>query len=38
VMNGLRRELAAWAELQGDELEPHRDPYLASEPIPDLRK
>jgi hypothetical protein len=38
VMNGLRRELAAWAESQGDELEPHRDPYLVSEPIPDLRK
>ncbi|MDE0769011.1 MAG: sulfatase [Opitutaceae bacterium] len=38
VMNGLRRELAAWAESQGDDLEPHRDPYLVSEPIPDLRK
>ena len=38
VTNGLREELAIWSKSQGDELKPHRDPYLTSEPLPDLRK
>jgi N-sulfoglucosamine sulfohydrolase len=33
----LRAELTAWTTAQGDELLPHKDPYLRSEPIPDLR-
>jgi arylsulfatase A-like enzyme len=32
----LRAELSAWTTAQGDELLPHRDPYLTSEPIPKL--
>lgn len=38
VMIKLRKELAAWTESQGDELLPHKEPYLITEPIPDLRK
>lgn len=38
VMARLQTELAAWTKSQGDELLPHRDPYLTTEPIPDLRK
>ena len=32
----LRAELSAWTTAQGDELLPHRDPYLTSAPIPKL--
>jgi N-sulfoglucosamine sulfohydrolase len=33
----LRAELSAWTAEQGDELLPHKDPYLTSGPIPDLK-
>lgn len=33
----LKAELANWTEAQGDDLLPHADPYLTSEPLPDLR-
>ncbi len=32
----LRAELANWAESQGDDLRPHREPYPVSKPLPDL--
>ncbi|MDA7641071.1 sulfatase [Opitutaceae bacterium] len=38
VMAQLKKELAVWSESQGDELLPHKEPYLVTEPIPDLRK
>ena len=38
LMDRLRRELAAWTESQGDDLQPHRAPYPTSGPLPDLRK
>lgn len=34
---GDRRPHVAWTTAQGDELLPHREPYLTSEPLPDLR-
>jgi len=34
----LRAALSAWTTAQGDELLPHRDPYLTSSPIPDLKR
>ncbi len=34
----LRMALSSWTTAQGDSLEPHRDPYLRSKPIPDLRR
>lgn len=37
VMEKMQKELAEWAKSQGDDLKAHRDPYLRSEPIPDLR-
>ena len=37
VMVEMQKELAEWAKSQGDDLKSHRDPYLRSEPIPDLR-
>ena len=37
VMVEMQKELADWAKSQGDDLKAHRDPYLRSEPIPDLR-
>lgn len=36
-LNKLRAELKAWTSAQGDELLPHKDPYLTSEPLPDLK-
>lgn len=33
-MEELKQELATWAKAQGDELQPHREPYSVSEPIP----
>ena len=33
-MEELKRELATWAEAQGDDLQPHREPYPVGEPIP----
>ena len=38
VMAQLKKELTEWTESQGDELLPHKEPYLITEPIPDLRK
>lgn len=32
----LRAELSAWTTAQGDELLPHRDPYLINAPLPKL--
>ena len=32
----LRAELSTWTTAQGDELLPHRDPYLTSAPLPKL--
>lgn len=32
----LKAELAGWTKAQGDELQPHQQPYLTSEPLPDL--
>lgn len=32
----LKNELAIWTKSQGDDLLPHRDPYLTSEPLPVL--
>jgi arylsulfatase A-like enzyme len=32
----LQQELAAWTTAQGDELAPHREPYLTSQPLPVL--
>ncbi|MEE1551196.1 MAG: hypothetical protein V1244_06180, partial [Nitrospinaceae bacterium] len=34
----LRGELKKWTMAQGDELLPHRDPYLASAPIPEIKR
>lgn len=34
----LRDELKAWTTAQGDDLLPQFDPYLTSEPIPDLER
>ena len=34
----LRSALASWTTSQDDELLPHRDPYLTSEPLPDMRR
>ena len=33
-----RAELKAWTTVQGDELQPHRDPYLTSAPIPEVKR
>ena len=33
-MEELKQELATWAKAQGDELQPHREPYSVREPIP----
>jgi len=33
-IRAMRAELAAWTKLQGDDLKPHREPYLRSQPIP----
>jgi len=33
----LESELSAWAESQGDDLQPHKEPYPASEPLPELK-
>ena len=30
----LKEELSAWTTAQGDDLLPHREPYLTSEPLP----
>ena len=38
VMAQMKKELTEWTESQGDELLPHKEPYLLTEPIPDLRK
>ena len=38
VMAQMKKELTEWIESQGDELLPHKEPYLLTEPIPDLRK
>ncbi len=35
-LEGLKSELAAWTTAQGDDLLPHADPYLTSEPIPNI--
>ena len=32
----LQAVLADWTEAQGDELQPHREPYPVSKPLPDL--
>ena len=32
----MRAELAKWTAAQGDELKPHRDPYLRSTPLPEF--
>ena len=34
----LRTELKRWATAQGDDLQPHRDPYLTSAPIPEIKR
>jgi len=34
----LRAELKAWTTAQGDELQAHRDPYLTSAPIPEIKR
>ena len=36
-LNELKAELAEWTETQGDKLQPHREPYPVSRPLPDLR-
>ena len=33
-IGAMRAELAAWTKSQGDDLKPHREPYLRSQPIP----
>jgi N-sulfoglucosamine sulfohydrolase len=33
----LKKELAAWTTAQGDDCFPHREPYLQSQPLPDLK-
>ena len=33
----MRAELAVWAKAQGDELQPHREPYPTSKPVPQVR-
>ncbi len=33
-MQELKNELATWTTAQGDDLLPHQDPYLTSEPLP----
>ena len=32
-----RQELDRWAKKQGDDLQPHREPYLLSDPIPEVK-
>ena len=32
----LRSELTRWTQSQGDDLQPHREPYPRSKPIPDI--
>ena len=34
----LKAELAKWTTAQGDELLPHREPYLTSEPVPVVKQ
>ena len=34
----LRAALKTWTTAQGDELLPHRDPYLTSAPIPEIKR
>ena len=34
----LRAELKAWTTEQGDDLQPHREPYLTSAPIPEVKR
>ena len=34
----LKDELSKWTTAQGDELEPHTDPYLTSAPIPEIKR
>jgi len=38
ILLKLRKELAAWAKSQGDDLKPHREPYLRSKPIPTIKQ
>tara|TARA_Y100001934_G_scaffold128247_1_gene155778 strand:+ start:7011 stop:8402 length:1392 start_codon:yes stop_codon:yes gene_type:complete len=34
--NSMQRKLAAWSKAQGDDLKPHREPYLRNEAIPKI--
>ena len=34
----LRAELKRWTTTQGDDLQPHRHPYLTSAPIPEIKR
>lgn len=35
-IESFRQELVDWAKSQGDDLKPHREPYLLSDPIPEV--
>jgi N-sulfoglucosamine sulfohydrolase len=37
LLERLESELSAWTRSQGDDLQPHKEPYPASEPPPKLR-
>jgi N-sulfoglucosamine sulfohydrolase len=37
-ISSMRKELDTWVKSQGDDLLPHRDPYLRSQPIPIIKR
>ena len=37
AIEAMKRELAGWARIQGDDQQPHREPYLRSRPIPEVK-
>ncbi|MDA0349170.1 MAG: sulfatase [Verrucomicrobia bacterium] len=38
LLKQLRSDLTAWTTLQGDDLQPHREPYLKTDSLPDIRE
>lgn len=36
ILKELQSQLDAWTKAQGDDLQPHREPYLTSEPLPEV--
>ncbi len=37
TLNMMKKEIAAWAQQQGDELKPHQTPHSTAKPLPNLK-